>query len=137
VRKDRQEVRIPVPAWNEMHMEVPGDTGSCGSSEVDPKVKAMGAYRAAQALHHRLEHPQHFVPLRFCERTQRPYVAVRRDHEVPVIIRVAIEQREDLFASCDDLVLPVGARAFGRTENAASRLWRCDELVSPWGPETF
>src|SRR5262249_55324398 len=119
-------------------VEVALDAGPSIVSEVHPQV---GSRRPADLSHdakRELEQPVEIVQLCRLEAGVVRGVPLRHHHEVPVVVRVAIEYREALRAPAEDEVFPVRLRAgLGQeaTEDASLLAGRMDELAPPRGPE--
>src|SRR5204862_4217126 len=64
-------------------------------------------------------------------------VAVGRDHEVPVGIRITVEKHEHSFSAVDDQGIVSIPRGRGFTEDAAARFLCHEILVTPGSEEDF
>ena len=140
IGQHRHEVRIPVPAGYDMEMDVSFDACASGSAEVEAGICAMRLERPIEYLERPIEQLPELGPLHGVHLSWRGEMAVRRNQDVPVRIRIEIEDHEAGRPAVQDQLFLIVGVAGGRTEHAFERIVsRCgfDELQPPWCPDTF
>lgn len=136
---DGHEVMVAFPAWNEMEMEVVGDAGSGGSSQIEANIDTMGFQVTAEdggaGGQHRHE-PAALVLGEFGEVGEMP---AGSQEQVAIGVRKAVEQDNGRFvAKKEEMRFFLGREARG-LEQAPARRWRDTEnmLHPPGSPKNF
>src|SRR5690606_22306870 len=92
---DRHEVRVATPPWDDVLMQVARDAGAGDVALVHADVETVRAADSPDDPHRGLREPRELIGLLGGEVRVVRDVAVRTDHQVTRVVRVAVEHRED------------------------------------------
>ena len=132
--RHRHEICIAVPSRHDMEVEMTGNPRPGGPLEVHPEVKAVRTQESPQPMQEPSAQLKHSGPLRGGERLEASHMPIRRDQEMAVVVRVAVQQGKHPFASSHHVPLAMRLRPFGRAEDAARPPALRDELAAPGRP---
>jgi hypothetical protein len=125
------EVGIAGPAWQNMEVEVAGDSGAGGAAEVHAEVVALGAIGFFQGDLDALGQDHHFGERFWICRWQVGGVLVGNDHHVAGRIRKRVEDDEILDAAKNDERLMIVIQGDCGAEDAAFVFRRVGDVAIP------
>src|SRR6266496_3413364 len=119
---DRHEVGVPAPARHQVQVGVVGDAGPGDLAQVHAEVEPVRLRLGPQAAQPGLGQGHQLAQLRGGQLGVVADVAEGRDHQVPGVVREAVEDGEDQLAPAKDQVGPVVPGRGQVTEDAAAAL---------------
>src|ERR1700736_3790242 len=130
---------IAVPAWDHVLVNMVGDAGAGGLAGVDAQVEALRRQHLPQHTNCALRQRHHIVRRRYRKVFEIGEVRVGRDHQVSVVIRIAIEDRQGQLAAGKHEKLSIVGRVGGGclAEEAARGFGPLDELHPPGRPQVL
>lgn len=128
---------IAVPAGHDMEMQVFAYAGAGGFPKVEPDIQAVRGKALLHYVRDLLQKRHAFVRFFRCQIADVHDVAIRGDHQMPVIIRVFVHDHKGRFAPVKDEPLLVFIRAFGQAEHAGVRLGPENIVNAPGRPKLF
>lgn len=140
VREDRHEVDVPVPAGDDVDVEVVLQGRAGTPTEVDPDVGAVGRKRPIEGIERSIDERPDLRPFVLLEVAGIGDVAGGGDQKVAVGVRVAVQEYDRPIAPCHHQPRPILVRVVQIAEEARERLRPAgprQELEAPRGPETL
>ena len=89
-----------------MEGEMTGDPRPSHAAQIEAEVKALGPQRPPQPPGEALQHREQLAPLIRTEVGRGADLPIGRDHEVPVVGGVPVEDDKDRLTAGDRVVLP-------------------------------
>jgi len=132
---DTDEIGVGDPARQNVHVDVSSHAGARSFSHIHAEIDAVGPIESAQNHFHPLGENHHLVGGIGGELVQLVDVGVGHDHDMPIRVRICIENDVAMRAAVDDAGLLV---AFFRSiaEDAARLLVGASDIgVTPRSPE--
>ncbi|KKT18306.1 MAG: hypothetical protein UW03_C0043G0015 [Candidatus Peregrinibacteria bacterium GW2011_GWA2_43_8] len=137
VAEDREQVGVATPAGHDMQVQVLMYAGAGHFAEVVAHVEAVGPHDFAHGRQQRARQVGHCGVNVLAQLGETACVLVRRDHDVPAVVRVQVHERE-AFVTLEQHELFFEVAAFGLFAEDAARVrgpLAEDVLYAPGRPE--
>jgi len=126
----RHEVRVAVPARDDVHVNVIEHACSRAPAEVEADVEAFALHGFGEELLATAGERHQFGQFLLGEIVEFAGVLVRRDHQVASSVGERVEQRETVSLADDDVVLRV-VRLLRVTTKETARLFFPEDVLDP------
>ena len=117
--QDRHEIGVAVPARHDMPVEMPGQAGTGGLALIQADIITLRAEHPIEDHGHPADDLDRLDQVRALELAQRPPMDARGHQEMPIIIRITIEDDDGVLAARDQQVLAVLVAGQPAAEEAA------------------
>jgi hypothetical protein len=139
----RHEIRVARPARHDVHVDVIGDAGSPGTSQIHSQVETVRVVNFAESRLATLGQLHHFSGRLVWRGVKLAEVGVRRDHQVTADVRIQIENYKVMAGPMHEEVLfVIGGVLLDFAEDTAGALGHVgasgsDVGVPPRAPESL
>ncbi len=129
------EIRVPIPARHDMHMQVVQDASSGYLAQVHTDVESFGTHDGGKGVLTAARQVHQVSQFTLCELIQVTNLAIGHHHEVSARVGIGVEQRIAGALTCDHMILLVFIRLADLEKEAVlpDRFGRQDVLDPPWG----
>ena len=136
---DGHEVGVAVPTGHDVLVDVVGDAGAGDLAGVDAEVEALRLEHLAQDAKRTLGQRRYGARGRRRQVLEVGEMRARRNHQVAVVVRVAIEQGERQLGARkhEELGIARGIRGGRLAKEAAIGLRTFDEVHPPGRPQVL
>src|SRR5665213_421485 len=130
------EVGIAMPAWQDVHVDVAGDSGARAFADVHPEVEPAWLVNRLKMPFGKAHQRHHFGGRGFVNGRQLRGVRVRNDHKMTAGVGIAVQHNEIVTAAMDDHVFLIAILGGDSAEHTTfERFGRGEISVAPWTPE--
>src|SRR5262245_22495373 len=105
VGKNRHEIGVSIPAWNDMEVHMLGDSGAGNSSLVDSHVEALWPHGSAQSCKATLGSGEHIGQDCGVQFFDGGNMEVGSYHQVSIVIWVEIHQNEAVLGAIEKQIV--------------------------------
>jgi hypothetical protein len=131
----RHEVRVAVPSRHDVEVEMVEDAGAGRFAEIQPEVEPVRLVDGGEGAFHALRERHHLAQFLRLERAEFAGVAVRYDHDVPVVVGEFVENDERTPSPVDDERMAVNVRERVAEDAPGVRPGRRGHVGQPPGRE--
>ena len=141
IGEHRHEVRVAIPSWHDMKMDMLVDSGAGRPANICADVETIRVGDFLERLHHALYERHDFSQFIFGKIDNRGDMAVGDDQQVSAVIREEIHDDKATLGAGNNQMLIILVVLRGIAQDAFGsrmlRLRKCLDILGPPGREEF